>query len=149
MTSEQKPTGIGELDQQGLENPTPRSIFDFSDTELENVVSTGSMPDGTTLVGIENQENFESLWRFRSNASKLASAILRKRLGRKLSKEPNTLKEQRFELKRLELELKAKKQESAMFYQKVILDKLDLLELKLKAIQREIETLSKTLVRTD
>jgi hypothetical protein len=107
------------------------------------------MPDGTTLVGIENQENFESLWRFRSNASKLASAILRKRFGRKLSKEPNTLKEQRFELKRLELELKAKKQESAMFYQKVILDKLDLLELKLKAIQREIETLSKTLVRTD
>ena len=36
-----------------------------------------------------------------------------------------------------------------MFYQKVILDKLDFLELKLKAIQREIETLSKTLVRTD
>ena len=148
MTSEQTPTGIGELEQSETQ-PEPRSIFDFSDTELEEVVSSGSMPDGTTLVGIENQENFEKLWRFRSNATKLASSILRKRIGQKLSKEPGSIKEQRFELKRFELELKAKKQESAMFYQKVILDRIDVLELTLKAIHREVKELSKALVRTD
>lgn len=140
------PTDIGEEQTQDI---IQRSIFEFSNSELEEVVSSGILPDGTTLVGIEAQEDFDKLWRFRSNASKLAASILRKRIGRKLQKEDPGVKAERFRLKELELKLKAQKQESAMFYQKVILDRLDKLDITLKAIRGEVEKLSKALVRTD
>lgn len=148
MTNEENPTDIGETTLLD-ENPESRSIFSFTNTELEEVISTGILPNGTTLVGIEAQEDYDKLWRYRSNAVKLASSILKKRIGRRYTKEPTEVKTERFRLKELELELKFKKQESAMFYQKVILDRIDKLELELKAIHRELTQLSKTLVRTD
>jgi len=138
MTTEQTPTVIGEQDSPQSLDQNPRSIFDFSEDELRAVIESGTLPDNTTLVGIENQEDFDKLWRFRSNASKLASSILRKRLGGRISKEAPDLKTQRFELKRMELELKAKKQESAQYYQKIILDKLDQMEVLLKLLLKKI-----------
>lgn len=120
-------------------DPHGRSLFDFTDEELEQVITTEAFPEGTTLIGIEDQENFDKLWRYRNNPAMLAKAILRKRVGGRISKEPVSVKEQRNKLKELELELKMKKADSAMHYQKIILDRLDKIDLVLRRILQKLE----------
>lgn len=84
-----------------------RSLFDFSDEELLQVVSTGVLPDHTTLEGMENSANFDRLWKLRANPAKLAQAIMRERTNVSSGAlEPMEMKKHRLELKKQELELK-------------------------------------------
>lgn len=120
-------------------DPHGRSIFDFTDQELEDVIEKKVFPEGTTLTGIEDDEHFDKLWRYRTNPEMLAKLILKKRLGGRVLKEPIAVKEKRYKLKELELNLKLKKQESAMHYQKVILDRLDKIELLIRMIMKKLD----------
>jgi hypothetical protein len=115
-----------------------RSIFTLSSEELEEMIASESFLDGVNLMGIEEQDNFDKLMRYRNNPKMLAQIVLKKRLGQRVLAEPISVKEKRLAIREIEAQLKASKQESAMFYQKEILKLLKDIKLQNEIILRHV-----------
>lgn len=125
-------TGHEEISVEG------RSLFDLSTEELEQIIATEQFPEGVNLTGIDEQDGFEKLFRYRSNPKMLAKILIKKRLGQRVLAEPISVKEKRLAIREIEAKTRASKQESAMFYQKQILEELKSLKLKVDILLRHI-----------
>lgn len=109
-----------------------RSIFDLSIDELEVVINSNQLPEGVGLQGIEEHKDFSKLFKHRLNPKFIAEALVKERVPKealmKGPAEPVEMRQQRIELKRVELDLKKKRGEALTFTQQQIYKRLQAIE---------------------
>jgi len=80
-----------------------RSILSLDKEELTNIMNTGKLPEGISLGGIEERPDFNTLYRWRANPSRLAKELLKSR------GDLSDVEKERLKLREIELDIKKEK----------------------------------------
>lgn len=119
-----------------------RSIFNLTNDELESIVVNDAFPEGITLAGMEERDDYNRLFRLRNNPRMLANILLKERTHKGKVAEGQGIKEKRLNIKTLELELKKAKLENTTTSFQRVFSRLEEINFKLDVLIRKVERLS-------
>lgn len=121
------------------QNDNAPTIMDAGIEVLEHILQTNSLPEGMTLKGLEVRPDAERLFKHRYSPKYIAKALLADILKTRVMSEGSDIKDERLALKKIELDLKAKKMESQAQLQRDILARLRGIEDTQRILLQRIE----------
>lgn len=118
-----------------------RTVLDLNLEELQGIVDTGTYPEGVNFKGLEDNKNFEVLFKHRNSPKLLAKTLLKAKQVN-LPAPLDTLKIQRLELQKETLALKKTKANLHTIQFKTIEKFLRILDQKLNLVLDKLEGFS-------